>query len=573
MKDKPLNTLSLPLDNSSNASLLAPEPYQVVSLAQWLCGISSPPPSSSRFPPLSREHPQELRRKSDYSENRKEERKTQTKRVLPLIDLRSYESFTKLHLVNPLSYINSSKKLNQNHRQFNHSQTKKRESNDDIYSYTGCDDGSDSDGVIVHLPFHSLESGERSCELPPRNVPFAILIPQQQQQQVSTKIHNFFFATKSKATSQSRKPWLVKQIIYENNDMWNNAREMGIMYENRNEQISDESSQDKNNSSKCDHEDRSRSKSHHRNHDHIFRPLPRLWRPDQMVKSTLLPLLKERLETKLTHNQNKNQSSILSSSQTKPLPVPLSFIVWDLGSGAGRDVCYLAEELKYHLHLSLQRESGKSTNMNMKNIHYNQNDTDVDYTSTIPTPRKATTASKLVKLCIVGIDNHKGSARRCMPLWKHRGVGHITKSLLLDLNKITLFRNELNMSLSIDDNVRLNLEHYDNMKEGGDEEENGGIDCLYAIRFLNRKLVTYIANANSSQQQYEDSTTHHEYICRDYSRVKNQRCHSNETIPTSSIQPLRLKRGTLFAMSHFCKACDGASWNFDHPKVRVVWYV
>lgn len=299
---------------SSKTSQLVPQPYQVVSLTQWFHGTSSLSSSPSQG---------------------EEERKTQTKnkivvntrkRILPLIDLRSYESFTKCHLANPPSFLkNNSKKLKQDHQEDKESHTDKSDS----------DDESDSnDGIIVHLPFRSLESGERSCELPPRNVPFAILVPEQQnqeQQQASetkyidnsnhhaTQIHNFFFATKSKVTSQSRKPWLVKQIIYENNEMWNNARELGILNENKNGQMSEESSVNKNNCNKRDHKEQtekknicvhsqSHSKSYYCNHNTKPSPLPRLWKPDKMVKSTLLPLLKQKLESKLIHCQNKNES-------------------------------------------------------------------------------------------------------------------------------------------------------------------------------------------------------------------------------------------------------------------------
>ena len=70
-------------------------------------------------------------------------------------------------------------------------------------------------------------------------------------------------------------------------------------------------------------------------------PGPHLWRPDSMVSSVLVPLL-------------------------TASPSPGSVI--DLGSGAGRDVAYLAERL--------------------------------------PQAR------------VYGVDNHKGAGRRCLPLWR-----------------------------------------------------------------------------------------------------------------------------------------------------------
>jgi len=103
------------------------------------------------------------------------------------------------------------------------------------------------------------------------------------------------------------------------------------------------------------------------------------------------------------------------------------------------------------------------------------------------------------KVKIVGFDNHKGSSRRSLPLWKNRMVGDVTESRLLNLKNIILL-------------------------EEGIREENG-LACVYAIRYLNRRMIDYIAT------------------------------------------DAPLKSGCLFAMSHFCKEA-GAEWNWDHPKVR-----
>jgi hypothetical protein len=127
--------------------------------------------------------------------------------------------------------------------------------------------------------------------------------------------------------------------------------------------------------------------------------------------------------------------------------------VWDLGSGAGRDVCFLAEEAKS---LSMDRYK------------------------------------------FVGIDNHKGSTTRCLPFWKHRQVEEYAEARNINLNKLPLVQSEL---------------------------ENNNIACLYAVRFWNAKLVSFLAN------------------------------------------DAELSRGTIFALSHFCKPYIGAPWEFDHPKV------
>ena len=64
--------------------------------------------------------------------------------------------------------------------------------------------------VVVHFPFSSLISGERSCEMPPRNQSFGILLENiednSEQQDNLTLILIFFFADKSHANKPYRKP-------------------------------------------------------------------------------------------------------------------------------------------------------------------------------------------------------------------------------------------------------------------------------------------------------------------------------------------------------------------------------
>lgn len=257
------------------------------------------------------------------------------------------------------------------------------------------------DVIVVHLPFSTLKSGERSCELPPRHVEFDILVDESMDLQ---EIQEFFGATVSKATQQSRKPWRIRHVWMASEEK---AKPLGLNPPN-----GINSTQD-------------------------FQPLPRLWQPDQLLPRRVWPHLKSLLLSEKRRNQDISR-----------------YEVWDLGSGAGRDVCYLAEQLKVHQ----------------------------------------------LNCTVVGIDNHKASAQRCVPLWERRGVGAWTEARNLDLNKLDqrAFSNE--------------------------------VICLYAVRFLNRKLLSYIA-ANAPP-------------------------------------------GTLFGMSHFCKASPDASWTFDHPKVsRQSWKV
>jgi len=337
--------------------------------------------------------------------------------ILPIVDLRSYEEFDRQH-IDMTSYANSG--------------------------------NNNTVPTIVNLPIPTLLSGERSCELPPRHVEFVILIPRQYTQQFlecsdDCEIHQLFFASVSKTTLQSRKPWLVRQILIDCNTLWKDASELGLV------------------------------KSWNRECTTSFQRLPRLWKPDP-ITTNILPILKE-----WTIKEDQNRIGL----------------VLDLGSGAGRDICYLAEELKEY-QCTQQQQSFNS-------IH------------------------------VVGIDNHKGSAKRCVPLWKNRGVDDITDSLLLDLNKLHQVRSTL-----IDTSMLLLSQPMQQQSE---------IICLYAIRFLNRKLLSYIAN----------STIHIETDSIESKSISKSDIHSPP-------QPLILPIGTIFAMSHFCKPKDGATWNFDHPK-------
>ena len=341
--------------------------------------------------------------------------------ILPIVDLRSYDEFDMQH-IDMTSYANKSNNNN-----------------------------TESIPTIVNLPLPTLLSGERSCELPPRHVEFAILIPRQYTQQFLERsddcaIHQLFFASMSKSTLQSRKPWLVRQILIDSDTLWKDASELQIVKS---------------------YSDRESTTS--------FQRLPRLWKPDP-ITTNILPILKE-----WTIKEDYNRIGL----------------VLDLGSGAGRDVCYLAEELKEYQSTQKQKQISNS-------IH------------------------------IIGIDNHKGSAKRCLPLWKNRRVGDITNSVLLDLNKLHQVRSKL-----MDTSKLLSKP----MKQQSE------IICLYAIRFLNRKLLSYIAN----------STIHTEMDSIESNSTSKSAVHSPP-------QPLVLPIGTIFAMSHFCKPKDGAPWDFDHPK-------
>ena len=198
-----------------------------------------------------------------------------------------------------------------------------------------------SNTVVVHLPFSTLKSGERSSELPPRNIKFAVLLDETQTNLEEAAL--FFGQTISQATQQSRKPWMLEQIILVNDGIWTSATKLGIMVDTSKENVS----------------------------NLTFQPLSRLWQPDPMIHDLLWPQL----------------NSDLMTLDLNGHPIE----IWDLGSGAGRDISFLAEQIK---------------------------------------------ATGLTNIKLVGVDNHKGSSDRCIPFWKHRNVFDMTSHCLLDLNKV-----------------------------------------------------------------------------------------------------------------------------------------
>jgi len=335
--------------------------------------------------------------------------------------------------------------------------------------------------VVVHLPFMSLVNGERSCELPPRNVEFAILVypghdllqcqcnqgtercghckssssdtSDSKRSKTSSDIVEFFLARQSKVTMQSRTPWSVRQVIWDCDETWRQASDLGILVQGSSAAATEHCIP-------------------------VFYPLPRLWKPDPMMETVVLPLLKQLLKecTFKSPTVNAQNWGVISS--------PL-YEIWDLGSGAGRDVCFLASELKHYL-----SESQLCHN---------------------PCASQSSTWTQPIR--IVGIDNHKGSARRCQPLWKHNHVQDITEARCMDLNKVS----ELHKLLST------------NTRSSSSVTTQSTVICMYAVRFLNRKLLEYISSGDRL-----------------------------------------LKSGTIFAMSHFCKESPGASWPFEHPKVKKV---
>lgn len=405
--------------------------------------------------------------------------------ILPLIDLRSIEEFSERHLRPRAQVVVDAADTT--------IATATVECSNNVVGHNVDFSG---DTIIVNLPLATLLSGERSCELPPRNLDFAILIPREYAQifldvwhgrerggdsQDGEKhciIHKLFFATHSEATMQSRKPWRVRQVLIDTDDLWKDAEIIkGSVV------------------ARCDRtscggvgEDWSTTP---------FRSLPRLWKSDPLISSYVLPYLKEwtiKYRTNYANAFDARGNGRRGEEQSKSMG-----LVWDLGCGSGRDICYLAEEIKEF--------RARCTDASTGELHF------------------------------LGVDNHKGSAARCTPLWKNRGVDDITKSICLDLNKLNLVRDYL-----VNPTKVLHLPSQTTTAFPPD------IVCMYSIRYLNRKLLSYIANSRTIDKQ---SVV-----------LVGPNMLQSATRETHLVLPL----GTVVAISHFCKPREGASWKFDHPK-------
>jgi hypothetical protein len=244
-----------------------------------------------------------------------------------------------------------------------------------------------SDGsFIVHVPLTSLK--ERSYELPPRHVTFALLIPDPDAlPYLQELLLGADYSTFSSKRKGSRKPWKVPYgVLASADETWQLAKALGILQEN----IVDSSLTSVSN----------------------FVALPRLWQPDPMVEHVLFPILRDELQR---HNTGSDV-----------------FEIWDLGAGSGRDVSFLAEELK----------------------------------AALPAPN----------FCVVGLDQRYRDMENedCLRFWSRRGIRDVTDCRKMDFCDC--------------DEVMKELEKACN-------KGKCAVKCFYAVRFWNRKLAERLAES------------------------------------------------------------------------------
>jgi hypothetical protein len=197
-----------------------------------------------------------------------------------------------------------------------------------------------------------------------------------------------------------------------------------------------------------------------------FRAMPRLWQPDPMVAQVLLPIL---LQNAAQHNDNDDNAT--QDKDDGSSTVVETSEIWDLGAGSGRDVCFLAEQLKERL---------------------------------------STTTTTDTNTRVVGLDQrYQETNEECAHFWNRRGVGDCTAY------------------------NRIRLEDWDAFEaclQSTQQQNNSTsrVACLFAVRFWNRPLVERIVSS-----------------------------------------PL-IKPGCIFAISQFGKPSPDATWDFVHPKVRII---
>ncbi|GKY91477.1 hypothetical protein MPSEU_000120000 [Mayamaea pseudoterrestris] len=180
---------------------------------------------------------------------------------------------------------------------------------------------------IVSIPIAQLRS--RSFELPPRDVDFVILV-----QNDADRVTAMEFLVPT--AKQQQKPWSVVGVVVLNEHNLECDNELATTRtakKQRNEAALEitTSADDSSSLLPCYKQTQDSTSA--------FVPLDRLWQPDPMVSSILLPLLVDKLTQASYINNDSNTSSTKS----------ICYEIWDVGSGAGRDVCFLAEQLKSQL--------------------------------------------------------------------------------------------------------------------------------------------------------------------------------------------------------------------------------
>lgn len=170
------------------------------------------------------------------------------------------------------------------------------------------------DLTVVSIPL--LELRDRSFELPPRNIDFAAVVENEAAQREALAIlMPIGDEGDRRRNSRPPSPWSVVAVVLFDPNSPKESQHHDVR-----EKQDDETN--------CPTEDPGSDAVSRRA---ATRPKDRLWQPDPMVASILLPLL---------------SSKLMRMASRSDLSASCCYEIWDLGAGSGRDVCFLAEELQ-----------------------------------------------------------------------------------------------------------------------------------------------------------------------------------------------------------------------------------
>ena len=422
----------------------------------------------------------------------------------------------------------------------------------------------------IHMPLATLK--QRSYELPPRQHAFAVLVPSaadddnddtkddtsddpnkpstNQEEAALRLVQDFFLCledddndndnpndtTKKKKKRRAQKPWRVPLVILAGNDRnWEQAESLGVLVRSgiQRQQAQPQHLQEgvKDNSA-----NRKMSTSS------PFHPLPRLWQPDSMVQTVLLPLLAERLglhvsatkKISVTHHPDDTNACV--------------YEIWDLGAGSGRDVCFLAEELKaigtrvaatkrpsfcvvgmdqrYRRALrkpSMQKSNGTAMNPKKRPLSPDHNTKDEEADDDKGTKRSLISSNKSNTE-----KQYPSEEEECVQFWNRRNLKDVTRCASVQFENT----NQGNQHL-----------HWFQQQRQHQQQSHVRVLCLYMVRFWNQSLLEFLANHGSNACEDDDD--------------------DGAVVVVES--------GTLVAVSQFAKPSAGAPWPFEHPKVITIF--
>ncbi|CAB9508887.1 expressed unknown protein [Seminavis robusta] len=284
----------------------------------------------------------------------------------------------------------------------------------------------------IHIPLSSVR--QRSYELPPRQDAFAVLIcsnNHQEEQEESLQLIREFFLCQEETTinnstkkkKRAQKPWMVPLILTDGKITRDQAKECSILVEGHGTQHDAPNNTD----------------------IESFQPLPRLWQPDSMVKEVLLPILAKRLEeTAAAGIKERGNDDHL-------------YEIWDLGAGAGRDVAFLAEELK-----------ATATNKRVATFRV------------VAMDQRYRSLQSRAGNDIQARDPQVDPVEECIQFWKRRGIEYETRCV----------------------SVHWGNQTQDHAQWFRKQQQQSGTTtthllCLFMVRFWNQSLMEFLATSDT----------------------------------------------------------------------------